>query len=308
MDLRSSLDDLVSRKLATKRLSSSGKYSIYKYSKRVFFDNLWHVSPLLNEARGIVLRESDGQLVSYPFTKVYNYGEQNAGVDLQDDDEVIAVHKINGFMGAVTVVDGEFLMTTSGSFDSPFVDMLRETLSKYPRFTPARVTDAIPYAGRHTLMFEIVHKDDPHVVVETPGAYLIGMRQTQLGSMLSGEETLDRIAEQLGLPRPRWKPMPFGAVRHLIDTEQGVEGYMIRDARSPFTPTICKFKSKHYLRLKFLSRATFFLAPDFDRRGVKQKVEEEFHPLIDWVFDVYGVEAFKALDPATRVELLRNQL
>lgn len=288
---------LVGRKLATVRYSADGELAIFKYSKRVFFDNLWHLDPLINEARGIVVQVADGAVISYPFTKVYNYTEQGAGEDLAPNDLVVCTHKINGFMATVSTYEGKPLITTSGSFDSPFVDMARETLANYPKL------DCPPGT---TYVFEIVHKNDPHIVVEKEGAYLIGARENSFNSVQQPEHWLDALAACQELTRPKHWIMTLDDVRELVDYKDGVEGYMLRRLGSE--ETICKWKTKHYLRLKFLSRSTFFLKEDFDRAKLKQTLEEEFYPLVDFIFDDYGVAAFKALQPEARVALLRDRL
>ena len=47
------------------------KLSVIKYKKRVFYDNLWN--DILEECRGLVV-DADFNIVSRPFTKIYNYG------------------------------------------------------------------------------------------------------------------------------------------------------------------------------------------------------------------------------------------
>lgn len=291
-------DDLVSRRLATKRVSPDGKRAIYKYSKRVFYDYLWDESPLLAEARGIVLDLTTSEVVQYPFTKVYNYGEKGAGDDMYDDQVVQAVLKVNGFMAAVSIIDGELLITTSGSFESPFVEYAHEILAPHMdnlRKLPSGVT----------YVFEIVHPADPHIVVEEVGAYLIGARPNVFGSEQFSEGFLDEIAFDVGVRRPWWMEVPVSRLRTYIKTCT-TEGVMVRDPATGLT--ICKWKSPYYLNLKFLSRSTYFLVEGFNRESLRQKVEEEMYPLIDFIYDVYGEANFKALPPYERVALLTLQL
>lgn len=293
-------DYLVSRKLVTKRMAPNGKWAIYKYSKRVFFDGLWGEDPLIEEARGIVLDLKTGAVIQYPFTKVYNYGERGAGSDLRDDQVVTGVQKINGFLAAASVQDGELLLTTSGSFESPFVDMARETLASLTAHPGDIMAPGVTY------MFEIVHKNDPHIIEETPGAYLIGARQNQLlNTEMFSENYLDQIGRDFEVMRPWWRDMTVAEARDYIRTCQ-IEGLMIRDAASG--RTICKWKSPHYLNLKFLSRATFFLKDDFDRSKLRQKVEEELWYLIDYIFDEVTVARYKSLTNLERVNLLQKHM
>jgi len=55
-----------------------GKLKVVKYARKVFYDNLWEVHPLLKECRGLVL-DLDNNVVAHPFTKVFNIGENGTG-------------------------------------------------------------------------------------------------------------------------------------------------------------------------------------------------------------------------------------
>ena len=85
-------------------LRESSRYPglfVKKYSKRVFYDNLWNSHPDIVESRGHVVT-NDGTRVINPFTKVFNFGEN--GVSISRDAQVIAIRKVNGFMCGVTYI------------------------------------------------------------------------------------------------------------------------------------------------------------------------------------------------------------
>ena len=105
--------------------------------------------------------------------------------------------------------------------------------------------------------------------------------------------------------RPKWFTTSVAHLERLVATCKH-EGFMVRDPASG--RVICKWKSPHYLNVKLLARGTFFLREDFDRRNLRQSVEEEAYPLIDYIFDEVGVVAFKALSPEQRVKLLQARL
>ena len=47
---------------------------VWKYSKRVFFDNLWHQHELLLKARGLIT-DKQGNIIVHPFEKIFNFNE-----------------------------------------------------------------------------------------------------------------------------------------------------------------------------------------------------------------------------------------
>lgn len=312
--LISAIDDMQTRKLITRRVKPGTNLQICKYSKRVFYDKLWNAHPLLGEMRGIVVDGDTGHIVSYPFSKVYNYKEENAGARLKNKHVVLAVEKINGFLATVSLVDGEPLITTSGSFESDFVALATKVLGSIPDQI-AELTKEKLLPSDTTYTFEIVDPSDPHIIEERAGAYLIGARPNTLHSRQYSEDWLDEAQKLLNdccggtyrthTYRPDHWLTSFGDLKRWIKRCQ-IEGVMVRDAASG--ETICKFKSPFYLQLKFLSRSTFFLKPDFNREGLRRSVEEEFYGLIDYIYDVYGAEAFKSLAPSERVALLRDEL
>src|SRR5574343_866850 len=165
------VDDLVERKLVVAKDVGNG-CTMYKYHRKVFYDNLWHIDERLLECRGIII-DKDRMIVQRPFKKVFNYGENKTLVP--HDKEVIAVRKVNGFMCAVSDV-----VSTTGSTTSKFVDIAKKYVHEVP--------------SSHTWLFEICDESDPHIISEQYGAYLIGARDKVNGSLLS-EAMLDLAVE-----------------------------------------------------------------------------------------------------------------
>ena len=108
---------------------------------------------ILEECRGLVV-DADYNTIVHPFTKIYNRGER--GTDVDRDDMVTIVRKVNGFMAAVTVVNGEVVVSTTGSLDSDFVQYAKDKLGDLEQFK---------LQGRYTYIFEIAHEEDPHIII-----------------------------------------------------------------------------------------------------------------------------------------------
>lgn len=243
---------------------------VWKYTRAVFFKGLW--TPELCEYRGLVTNMGGTEIISYPFTKVFNLGERGTTVDLEL--EVICPRKINGFMAAATWHKGEILVSTTGTLDSDFVALAKKYIK------------SIPLLSGMTFIFEIVDPRDPHIVPEVPGAYLIGARLNELGSPLVSEEQLDRVAKLHRYQRPevwsgKFKDLPLD-VKH--------EGYMVRDASTG--QTLCKVKSKYYLFTKFWMRSK--------KAYSIQEVEEEFYPLVEKIRSTFTLEEWSELNEQER--------
>lgn len=262
--------------------------SVFKYAKKVFYDALWNTDPLLLEARGIVLDDA-GNKVIWPFTKVFNYKENNAGVNLMMDTEIIAPRKVNGFMAACRYWNGELVVSTTGSLDSDFAKLARSHIEKL---------DTSRLLSRFTYIFEICDPSDPHIVQEDEGAYLIGARSMTSGGMV-GEAMLDEIAGKIGAKRPEVFYGTFGQLWHMV-RECRHEGWMVILAETG--KTVMKIKSPHYLSKKFLMRMgqKKVTAMFEDKDNFIKTIDEEFYPLVHYITRWWDAEKWAATSETDR--------
>lgn len=259
---------------------------VLKYHNRVFYDNLWTTE--LQEMRGLVVDE-DYNIVVYPFTKVFNRFEN--GMDIALDEQVVAVRKINGFLGCITLTKKYgLIVSTTGSLDSDFV----EIAGKHLRGLESR---GLVYDS--TYMFEVCDESDPHIIKETLGAYLIGCRNVKTGEMIS-EEGLDIIANGLGVKRPYWFRATFGDVVREVKTCQH-EGFMVYGKDKSL-----KIKSPYYLVKKLFARINVNKITDQWLLSCKEKLDEEYYPLVDHLYE--HREHFFALDQQNRLSFIENFL
>lgn len=247
---------------------------VIKYKRNVFFDNLWN--DVLIECRGLVV-DADWNIVIQPFTKIFNRFENNTDIDR--DAEVVSIRKVNGFMACATYVKGHgMVVSTTGSLDSDFVTLAKKWL------TPDVLATIDRYAHDMTFIFEICDETDPHIIQETAGAYLLGARTVgstdDYMSSAKHEQWLDEAAESfMNIKRPKWKVARFSDV--VIEANDcNHEGFVVYSK-----DTALKIKSPYYKIKKFMARKN----PDkllklLDKPHViKQTVEEEFYPLIDFL-------------------------
>lgn len=297
------MDELVDRGLVQSR--TRGDLTVYKYKNKVFYDDLWDADPALIEARGIVF-DDDGYIVQRPLKKVFNDGERGR-TPLPDDTPVIASQKVNGFMAAVTMYQGDVIVSTTGSLDSPFVQLA----SKYLRDNPAvvNVLDA-----ETTLIFEICDPDDAHIIDERQGAYLLAMRDKVTGDMYQPGRVWD-LAEELYMKSDICiLPVKYesGTMHHYRQEVQDrlcdIEGYMLYDydTGEPLT----KLKSIQYLSIKAMQRLGRKQIEDmFCRPKVfRQRLDEEFFDLHEFIIENWTQGQWAEMDEAERNDLMRCAL
>jgi hypothetical protein len=283
-------DDLVERGLVHKKAYTAGEYtglSVFKYSRKVFYDNLWGLDDRLLEARGMVL-DSMGNILVWPFRKVFNYQEN--GTTIGEDQLCTVVRKVNGFLGCVTnTVHYGVICSTTGTLDSDYAKLVEKHV------------DTSRICHDYTFLFEICDNGDPHIVAEEEGAYLIGMRDLSTGLMVS-EATLDKIAAASGFKRPEVFEATFAEVLSLSKTVQH-EGFMVYSGS-----TALKIKSKHYLAKKFLMRMSagkvdgMFTNPNI----VKQTIDEEFYEIVDFITTHFMQEVWQAMNDQQRREIIEG--
>lgn len=272
---------------------------VKKYARHVFFDASWDAATL--EARGHVFN-SDGKIVINAFTKVFNYTEPNeTGNPTRLDRDAICtvVRKVNGFLGCATYVPefNKVIVSTTGSLDSDFVKYAEDML---PASAIKHIEGEYKSSNRaKTWMFEIVHPEDPHIVSEIPGAYLIGCRYVDIADKYTSdgdlEFSLDYSAKLMGVMRPSWyNNVRFGDLVSELKTVKH-EGWMV------YSDDSClKIKSPFYLALKAAARKKDIMSLD------KTRVDEEFFPLIDHIKSNF--EEFNAMEEQDRLKYMRDFL
>lgn len=273
--------------------------SVLKYKKKVFYDNLWN--DYIAECRGSIV-DADFNLVSYPFTKIYNYGIEKEAPVLASDVMVTAFRKVNGFMVAMTVYKGELLVSTTGSTDSPYVDMAKEMMITHMPLTDWRMSLGGADCENMTFMFECVHPSDPHIIPEKAGMYLLGCRENKWGSKVMHDPFfLQDFARMLNCYSPESVTTNMAQLA-VLAKECRHEGYVFytEDGVS------AKIKSPYYLTSKWVARN-----PRTDKlvdlnKDIKHNLDEEYYPLVDAIRA--NIDEYTAMDEQARLAWVRNYM
>lgn len=272
-------------KLVIKKQSSNKNIFILKYKNNVFFNDLWN--PILEVCRGTLI-DNDYNIISIPFTKIYNFGIEKRAPKITDETIVTAFRKINGFMAALTWHD-DLIISTTGSINSDFVGYVKE-------FITDKYIDLCKKNKDYTFMFECVHANDPHIIEEKPGLYYLGKRKKDWNSNIEIND-IEYIGNSVGCFVPEKLIIPLAELKILLKSVKH-EGFVI------YTNDICtKIKSPYYLINKWLARSSnkkLSLLLD------KSKIDEEYYPLIDYIKE--NINSFSVLDEQDKLKFIKEFL
>ena len=285
-------------KLVNVKEAGEGIY-VLKYKKKVFYDGLWN--EYIAECRGTIV-DKDFNLVTYPFTKIYNYGIEKEAPVLAPDTKVTAFRKVNGFMVAMTVHNGELLVSTTGSTDSPYVAMAKEMMVTHAPLADWQMILGTADNVGMTFMFECVHPEDPHIVPEKAGMYLLGYRENEWGSNVGHDpQVLIDLAHMLNCYRAESVTTNMARLEQLAK-ECKHEGFVFYTDDG----VSAKIKSPYYLTSKWVARN-----PRTDKlvdlnKDIKHNLDEEYYPLVDAIRA--NIVEYTAMDEQARLAWVREQL
>jgi len=130
--------------LLYKQVHPSLPLTIWNYSEKVQYENLWNETLLM--CRGLVTNDT-GDIVARPFSKFFNIEEGR----YSPTENFEVYEKMDGSLGIVFWYEGQWVVATRGSFTSDQAIKAKELLKKYN-------TDIM---FRHlTFCFEIIYKNN----------------------------------------------------------------------------------------------------------------------------------------------------
>ena len=284
-------------KLVTMKPAGDGIF-VLKYRKTVFFDNLWN--DFLEECRGTIV-DKDFNVVSRPFTKIYNFRVEDKSPVLADDVKVTAYRKANGFMVAMTWHNNDILVSTTGSTDSDFVNYAKEMMLTHATWADWQM--AVNGAKGFTLMFECVHPSDPHIVPESAGMYFLGWRENSWESKVHG------FGSEMV-----WKIFAEDTIKcHPVESYHFTVGELVAESKKVkhegfvfYTEdgVSAKIKSPYYLTSKWVARN-----PRTDKlltKEFKEQIDEEYYGLLAHIRE--NIEPYTLLSEQDRLQFVREFL
>lgn len=275
------------------QMKASVKYPdlfVVKYAKKVFWDDLW--TPELERCRGLVV-DKDWNVVVRPFNKIYNYGIEDRAPKFEPTEYVRAYRKVNGFMAALTYTEKYgLLISTTGSLDSEYCDMIQEVMSRYNFGRMMEVLQDRSQLG-FTHLFECVHGSDLHIIPEFSGMYYLGgMIHNLSDDWVYFDDDVRGTFDQVDSITCRLCDLQdhVKTVKH--------EGYVFYNREG----LMSKIKSPYYLVNKFFARKQSI--DDVVSHKAKEIFDEEYYPLIKHIEN--NQKFFTSLTEQERLSYIRE--
>jgi len=191
------------------------------------------------------------------------------------------------------------IVSTTGSLDSDFAVMAEEMILET---ADVAVMKDFCQDGKVTLLFEVCHPSDPHIIPESVGLYYLGYRVNHWNSDMR-HMAYETTAYDL-IRKARWmkvNPVPSYSVTTVAELEEEMktstrEGVVFYHADG----RAAKIKTKYYLTQKLLARKRDITSLNMEI------VDEEYYPLIS-AARAEG-ERFTNLDEQARLAWCRNYL
>lgn len=90
--------------------------TIYNYSRKTQYEKRWDEITLA--CRGLIVDSTTGKVIIKPFPKFFNYEEVRDEVPWKTSDYVYVQEKVDGSLGILFYYEGEWILSTRGSFTS----------------------------------------------------------------------------------------------------------------------------------------------------------------------------------------------
>lgn len=271
------------------RRDVDGNLTLLKYSKKTFFEGKW--TPEVCEMRGIVIDTDTNTIVSYPFTKFFNFDEPLAQ-KFEKDEVLDALIKHNGFLAVVSKYKGKLVVSTQGSLNGDYVPLIKDYINEDLFLSVLK--------EGYTYMFECINPTDAHVTIETAGLHLLAIRKNELGSPIIHDfKTLFEVAKQLHVETPEHF---VGTLDELRDRDlllaMDIEGLVVyaSDGR------MAKVKSPKFLGKRFLSYMTDNKIEALSPNTIAES-DEEVQSALLWVYN--HKENYKTYQHPLRVAFVR---
>ena len=245
--------------------------TIWNYTPKVQYERLW--DDITMQCRGLVTN-SEGDIVARPFKKFFNY-EEHKPEDIPNEDFVV-YEKLDGSLGILFNYQGEWILSTRGSFTSPQSIKGKEILDRH---------DISAWRKDNTYLFEIIYPENRIVVDygDEEKLVVIGAIHTETGEEIP-DSSLFWTQESGFEIVTTYKTWGEGYDLLKEEISKDKEGYVIR-FKSGFR---MKIKGDEYVRLhRILTNISNRDIWEYLKDGksfdeLLEKVPDEFN---DWVKD-----------------------
>lgn len=270
--LQKELYKRVKDKVVSKKTIKGYDLELFCYNMRCIEKKSWDIFTIM--ARGLVLCPSKKMVVNYPFVKFFNYGE----VTELPNEQFTVTEKLDGSLIIIFHYDGQWFVTTKGSFDS------EQAKWAYRYLSDNKIFDKL--IPGNTYLMEAIYKSNRIVVqYDFEGLVLLGVYDHR------GREIVDisTISERIGIDIPKMFDYSIqDMIKYAKTLPIDTEGFVIRFKNG----YRIKIKGEEYCRMhRLISQCSpltiwSMLMVKDDDRSMRENLPEEFKRDFDIILGI----------------------
>ena len=129
------------------------------FSRKAFQKNIWNAATI--HARGLFVDATTGDVKMRSYNKFFYIDTDPTGQHLQFP--AIAYKKYNGFLGIMSVVDGDIVLASKSTTQGPFKELFQEIWNTLDDDDVNTLKD-LSEQNNCSFVFEVCHVDDKHII------------------------------------------------------------------------------------------------------------------------------------------------
>lgn len=129
------------------------------FSRKAFQKNIWNAATI--HARGLFVDATTGDVKMRSYNKFFYIDTDPTGEHLQFP--AVAYKKYNGFLGIMSVVDGDIVLASKSTTQGPFKELFQEIWNTLDD-DDVNVLKDLSEQNNCSFVFEVCHVDDKHII------------------------------------------------------------------------------------------------------------------------------------------------
>lgn len=129
------------------------------FSRKAFQKNIWNAATI--HARGLFVDATTGDVKMRSYNKFFYIDTDPTGEHLQFP--AVAYKKYNGFLGIMSVVDGDIVLASKSTTQGPFKELFQEIWNTLDAADINALKD-LSEQNNCSFVFEVCHVDDKHII------------------------------------------------------------------------------------------------------------------------------------------------
>lgn len=129
------------------------------FSRKAFQKNIWNAQTI--HARGLFVDATTGDVKMRSYNKFFYIDTDPTGEHLQFP--AVAYKKYNGFLGIMSVIDGDIVLASKSTTQGPFKELFQEIWNTLDDNDISTLKD-LSEQNNCSFVFEVCHVDDKHII------------------------------------------------------------------------------------------------------------------------------------------------